>query len=99
MKHSFDAQQTLIEIPRHGQKHDRKIHSLGTARNYQQALTRLTQWIQKRRLGDLKRLTPETALKYLELRGQSVGQKTLNQERQAIQLHLGVSLPIVKSEL
>lgn len=88
-----------IGIARHGQKGDRKIHSVGTARNYQQALTRLTEWIQKHRQGDLKSLTPETALNYLELRGQSVGQKTLNQERQAIQLHLGVALPVIKSEL
>jgi integrase len=88
-----------IGTARHGQKDDRKIHSIGTVRNYKQALIRLTEWIQKHRLGDLKSLTPETALNYLELRGQSVWQKTLNQERQAIQLHLGVALPVVKSEL
>lgn len=84
---------------RHGQKTDRKIHSVGTARNYKQALTRLTEWIQQNRLGDLKNLTAEKALHYLEWRGQSIGQKTLNQERQAIQLCLGISLPVVKSEL
>lgn len=88
-----------IGIGRHGHRTDRKIHSLGTARNYKQALTRLTEWIQKHRLGDLKSLTPQTALNYLELRGQSVRQKTLNQERHAIQLCLGISLPVVKSEL
>ncbi len=76
-----------------------KIHSLGTARNYTQALTRITKWIQENRLGDLKNLNSEAAIQYLELRGQSVSQKMLNQERQAVQLHLGLKLPIIKSEL
>ncbi len=76
-----------------------KIHSLGTARNYTQALTRITKWIQENRLGDLKKINSKTAIQYLELRGQSVSQKMLNQERQAVQLHLGLKLPIIKSEL
>lgn len=84
---------------RHTNRNDQKIHSLGTQRNYEQALTRLTHWLQQHRLGDLKGLTLECALHYLELRGQSVGQKTLDQERQAIQLHLNTVLPLIKSEL
>lgn len=84
---------------RHGQCHDGKIHSLGTARNYKQALINLTTWIQKNRLGDLKNLSVKTASRYLEERSQAVGQKTLDQERQAIQLHLGINLPVIKSEL
>ena len=64
---------------RHLNRQDKKIHSLGTKRNYEQALTRLTEWIQKNRLGDLKSLSSETALAYLEMRGQEVGQKTLDQ--------------------
>jgi hypothetical protein len=31
-----------IKIARHTHKDDKKIHSLGTARNYEAALTRLT---------------------------------------------------------
>jgi integrase len=90
-----------IHTARHTHKHDaqKKIHSLGTARNYSQALTRIAKWIQENKLGDLKNLTEKTALDYLELRGQSVNQKMLNQERQAIQLHLGIKLPVIKSEL
>ena len=84
---------------RHSHRHDQKIHSLGTKRNYEQALTRLTEWIQKNRLGDLKSLSQETALAYLEMRGQAVGQKTLDQERQAIQVLLQIKLPVIKSEL
>lgn len=93
-----------INTARHAHKENKlpaqqKIHSLGTARNYTQALTRITKWIQENRLGDLKNLNSETAIQYLELRGQAVSQKMLNQERQAVQLHLGLKLPIIKSEL
>ena len=84
---------------RHTHREDQKIHSLGTARNYTQALTRLTQWLQQNRLKDLNHLDQTTALTYLEWRGQSVSQKTLDQERQAIQLHLGLKLPVIASEL
>jgi integrase len=88
-----------IGSARHTQKADLKIHSLGTARNYEQALTRLAKWLQANKLGSLKTLTVDTACAYLELRGQSVKQKMLDQERQAVQLHLSVKLPVIKSEL
>lgn len=88
-----------IGKPKHVNRQDQKIHSLGTARNYTQALTRLTEWLQENRLGDLKHLNETTALNYLEMRGQSIGQKLLDQERQAIQLHLNSKLPVIKSEL
>lgn len=88
-----------IRSPRHTNRHDNKIHSLGTARNYEQALTRITKWLQENKLGDLKSLNTQKALNYLELRGQCIKQKMLDQERQAIQLHLGIKLPIIKSEL
>ncbi len=92
-------QKLSIGQARHNHHDDKKIHSLGTKRNYEQALIRLTEWIQKNRLGDLKNLNSETALAFLEMRGQSVGQKTLDQERQAIQLLLQIKLPVIKSEL
>jgi integrase len=92
-------QRLEVKTARHTQRDDKKIHSLGTARNYEQALTRITQWLQENRLGDLKSLDSDKSLQYLELRGQCVSQKTLDQERQAIQLHLGIKLPVIKSEL
>lgn len=100
------AQQVLrdkfsIGVSRHMNKQEnknKKIYSLGTWRNYLQALTRLTTWIQENRLGDLRNLTQETALRFLELRSQEVGQKMLDQERQAVQLHLCLTLPKIKSE-
>lgn len=88
-----------IGIARHTHRHDQKIHSLGTKRNTIQALMRVTEWIQGNRLGDLRSLNREMAIQYLETRSENVVQKTLNQERQAIQKYLQLSLPVIKSEL
>lgn len=95
------AVQAMLRIgsARHTNRQDQKIHSLGTKRNTIQALTRVTEWIQKNRLGDLRSLTKERAIQYLEERSEEVGQKMLNQERQAIQKHLNLSLPVIQSEL
>ena len=85
------------------------LHSIGTVRNYEQSLTRVGEWIKDARLcqGDLRQLSPEQAVTYLELRGEVVGQKTLDMERQAIQAMMqhvtgelapGETLPVIKSE-
>lgn len=84
---------------RHTNRHDQKIHSLGTKRNYLQALTKVTEWIKANRLGDLRTLNRTTAIQYLEQRSEVVGQKMLDQERQAIQKYLQQTLPVIKSEL
>lgn len=84
----------------------RTLRSVGTVRNYEQALTRVAEYIRDQRLNGLRSLTPEQAVRYLEQRGQTVGQKTLDMERQAIQamMHhltgqLGPTerLPVVKA--
>lgn len=85
-----------------------EIRSVGTVRNYEQALTRVAEWTQQQRLdGGLRGMTPELAVLYLEERGQAVGQKTLDMERQAMQCMLqhvtqqlppGEPLPVIKSE-
>ena len=85
------------------------IRSVGTARNYQSALTRVAEWVEGERIPDgLRGLMCEQALHYLEQRAQQVGQSTLNMERQAIQAMLqhvtshlpaGQTLQVVKSEL
>ncbi|QLH42452.1 MAG: site-specific integrase [Coxiellaceae bacterium] len=97
-KHAL-KQNLSIGTARHGHAKDNKVHSLGTQRSYTQALTHVTQWLQDNRLGDLKSLNQATALNYLEQRSQTVGQKTLDQERQAIQIYLQIKLPVIKSEL
>ena len=83
------------------------LRSIGTVRNYEQALTRVAEFLQSNKLDDLRSLTPEKAVAYLEIRGQEVGQKSLDMERQAIQsmmqnvtnkLASTEKLPVVKSE-
>ena len=85
------------------------LRSVGTVRNYEQGLTRVAEWMKDNRInhGDLRTLTPAQAITYLEQRGEQVGQKTLDMERQAIQammihvtqtLPAGEHLPVVKSE-
>lgn len=82
------------------------LRSVGTVRNYEQALTRVAEYVRDQRWDGLRALTPEQAVRYLEQRGQMVGQKTLDMERQAIQAmmhHLtgqlapGARLPVVKA--
>lgn len=84
---------------RHGSKEAGRVHSLGTARNYEQALSSLTAWLQINRLGGLRDLDRDTALRYLDERAELVRQPTLDQDRQAIQALLGEQLPRVRSEL
>ena len=83
------------------------LRSIGTVRNYEQSLTRVSEFLQQNKLGDLRSLTPEKAISYLELRGQEVGQKSLDMERQAIQCMMqnvtqklapAEKLPVIKSE-
>jgi predicted phage replisome organizer len=54
--------------------------------------------MQEHRLGDLRSLTVEIAQQYLADRAAIVSQKTLDLDRQAIQMHLGIRLEVVKSE-
>lgn len=73
--------------PRHGNRDDGKIHSLGTARAYQQQLKLVAEWLQT--TGDmagLNHMTTEQAQAYLEFRAQSVGQKTLDLDRHAVRI-------------
>ncbi len=88
------------------QKND-AIASVGTIRAYESALRQVATTL----AGDgssLRELTPERATAYLEQRAGTVGQKTLDLERQSIQcamqhytrqLAVGETLPVIKSEL
>jgi integrase len=84
---------------RHDNRDDGRIHSLGTARGYEQALKGFAEYIQDHRLGDLGSATVKEAEQYLAERAGLVAQKTLDLDRQAIQMHLGIQLEVVKSEL
>jgi len=83
-----------------------KISSVGTVRNYEQALKSVATALAYEDK-NLKDLTPETAKSYLEMRAEEVGQKTLDMERQAIQAMMthvtnqltpGEKLEVVKSQ-
>ena len=84
------------------------LRSVGTVRNYESALTRVAEWTAAEKIsGGLTTLTPALAVQYLEQRGQDVGQKALDMERQAMQAMMqhvthqlppGEPLPVIKSE-
>ncbi len=90
-----------LKSPRHGNHDDGKIHSVGTARAYQQALTGASEWLkEKYRNQSLESMTAEQAVQYLQERAVGVRQKTLDLDRQALQIlpHIG-KLERVKSRL
>lgn len=84
------------------------IKSIGTVRNYEEALSRVAQFANRELSIGLREITPEQAIQFLEIRSEEVGQKTLDMERQAIQammhftskkLNPDERLAVVKSEL
>ncbi len=78
---------------RHDNKGDGLIHAVRTAQAYQGALIGYTEFLQDNRLGDLKSASVETALMYLAERQEAgLSQKTLDQDRQAMQCHLAQKL-------
>lgn len=85
--------------PRYGNKTSVVIHSVGTERNYRQALKAATKWLQDNCAGDLQTMTSDQARQYLTYRANQVRQKTLDLDRQALQLHLGQHLYFVPSSL
>ena len=104
-KFAKPAKQALSAI-RHVQRSG-NLKSVGTGRNYQQALTRAAEYASSVRIpGGLHGLSREDAIRFLERRGQVVGQKTLDLDRQALQSFLrsigklqpSERLPVIKSE-
>lgn len=86
--HAITSRVALGES-RHTAKDDGRIHSLGTARGYEQSLSGFATFIREHQLGDLKSATAETARAYLAERQElGLSQKTLDGDRQAIQCHL-----------
>lgn len=92
------SQKVLLGRGRHDHRDDGRIHSVGTARGYGQALKNFTKYIQEYRLGDLHSVTVLEAQQYLAGRATVVTQKTLDLDRQAIQMLLGTKLKVIKSE-
>ena len=72
---------------RHSNRNDGKVHSFGTARAYQQALTSISKWLKEKfNNQSLDRMTTEQAHQYLNERRVTVRQKTLDLDRQALQI-------------
>ena len=92
------SQKVSLGKGRHDHQNDGRIHSVGTARGYEQALKGFAEYLQTRHLGDLGSVTAKEAQQYLADRATMVAQKTLDLDRQAIQMHLGIQLEVVKSE-
>ncbi len=84
---------------RHENKGDGLTHSVGTERIYEQSLKEFGDFLSETRQGDIFTATLEHAISYLEARSEYVSQKTLDQDRQALQHHLGEKIERVKSEV
>lgn len=97
-QHSIRAK-TAHGLSRHKNRNSGVIHSIGTERNYVQALSGVGKWLHENHAGDLQNLTTDQAQQYLACRAGSVRQKTLNLDRQALQLVLEEHLDSVESSL
>ncbi|MEI6827096.1 MAG: site-specific integrase [Desulfuromonadales bacterium] len=87
-----------LGMPRHNCKGDGLIHAVRTAQAYLIDLTGYARFLQINRLGDLKSATAENAQMYLAERQEAgLSQKTLDQDRQAIQCHLSKKLDRVQA--
>lgn len=74
------------------------VHSLGTQRTYGVSLRLLATWLRKNRLGaDLRDIRPDLVAKWLDERSEQVGQKCLDNDRQAVLKAFGFELPRFRS--
>ncbi len=80
------SQASAIGQSRHPAKDSNKVHSYGTQRNYHASLKRFGIWLTDigNRQG-IDKVSPNIAMEYLDYRSQIVGQKQLDQDRQALQ--------------
>jgi integrase len=84
---------------RHENRNNGKVHSFGTARNYEQSLNQVSNWMKANGLNQgLNRITEAQALAYLNEQSETIGQKKLDQDRQALQLVLKSPIDRVKSD-
>lgn len=82
---------------RHDSRSDGLIHSIGTERNYRQALAGAQAWLDSVKGGDVKQITPAVAMEYLCMRAAMISQKSLDLDRQALQAVTGTKLERVKA--
>lgn len=76
-----------LNQPRHINKESGRIHSVSTARQYQQIYTRVSAYCRSNK-ERFKQLKPTTATAYLSSRSKEIQDKQLNIERRAIEIYL-----------
>ena len=96
------SKKLALGMARHTNKDQNLIHSVRTAGAYRETLERTARWMQARgHVDGCRNMSAEDAAAYLTERAENVTQKTLNQERQALQKCLpqfdGVQLPRIKA--
>ena len=96
------SKKLALGMARHTNKDRNLIHSVRTAGAYRETLERTARWMQARgHVDGCRNMSAEDAAAYLTERAENVTQKTLNQERQALQKCLpqfdGVQLPRIKA--
>ena len=97
---------TAFGQPRHNQRDDGKVHSVGTARSYEQTFRTAATHLLERHDVSLYHGTPEQVREYLDARSTEIGQTQLNGERRALELYYReargdatFSLPHTRSEV
>jgi integrase len=86
--------------PRHGNNGDGKIHSVGTARTYEQSLKLAVEWDRANGGNGINSIDRDRAIAYLTDRAKQVTQKTLDRDRQALQILPGLTdIPRFRSDV
>ncbi len=88
------SQKLALNTPRHGNNSDGKIHSLGTARSYTQALTGYAKFIRESNGGSLFRAgtKPEMAMSYLQHRAELWSSLVFRKQSQTMALLSSLSV-------
>lgn len=100
------AHWATVKMQGHNAKSERQTpgeqSSIGTNRNYEQSLKQLARYLHETRQGDLRSVGEKQVREFLEKQKQEVGQKQLDQHRQAAQAWLshqsGQQVKIPRSE-
>jgi integrase len=86
--------------PRHGNSGDGKIHSVGTARTYEQSLKLAVEWDQANGGDGIQSFDRDRAIAFLKQRATEVTQKTLDHDRLALQILPGLTdIPRICSDV
>ncbi len=99
-QHIVDGASALGKARQKSQQ--KTVHSIGSKRTYQASLKLTSEWLVKNgNLNGLDKMSSELCITYLSERAEYVTQKTLDQDRQALQFlpNIKENLPVVKSEI